>query len=155
MTITGPAAPILVHATAIAIDGRAVLLRGPSGAGKSDLALRLIDAGARLVADDQVELRRAGGRVLVRAPAAIAGLMEIRGVGILQLEPLREAALAMCVDLVPSAEVERLPEIRCEDVLGLAVPSIAISPFEASAAAKLRFALRAFSADPMPAIIRR
>jgi serine kinase of HPr protein (carbohydrate metabolism regulator) len=155
VTITVPAAPILVHATAIAIDGRAVLLRGPSGAGKSDLALRLIDAGARLVADDQVELRRAGGRVLVKAPAAIAGLMEVRGVGILQVEPLREAALAMCVDLVPSAEVERLPEIRCEDVLGLAVPSIALSPFEASAAAKLRFALRAFSADPVPAIIRR
>ena len=155
MTITVPASPILVHATAIAIDGRAVLLRGPSGAGKSDLALRLIDAGARLVADDQVELRRAGGRVLVRAPAAIAGLVEVRGVGILGLEPLLEAALAMCVDLVPSAEVERLPEIRCENVLGLAVPSIAISPFEASAAAKLRFALRAFSADSVPAIIRR
>ena len=155
MTITIPAAPILVHATAIAIDGRAVLLRGPSGAGKSDLALRLIDAGARLVADDQVELRRAGGRVLVRAPAAIAGLVEVRGVGILRLEPLREAALAMCVDLVPSAEVERLPEIGSEDVLGLAVPSIALSPFEASAAAKLRFALRAFSAHSVPAIIRR
>jgi serine kinase of HPr protein (carbohydrate metabolism regulator) len=155
VTITVPAAPILVHGTAVAIDGRAVLLRGPSGAGKSDLALRLIDTGARLVADDQVELRRAGGRVLVKAPAAIAGLMEVRGVGILQLEPLPEAALAMCVDLVPSAEVERLPEIRCEDVLGLAVPSIALSPFEASAAAKLRFALRAFSADSVPAIIRR
>ncbi|HEX3418624.1 MAG TPA: serine/threonine protein kinase, partial [Stellaceae bacterium] len=56
---------MLVHATAIAIDGRAVLLRGPSGAGKSDLALRLIDGGARLVADDQVELRRAGERVVV------------------------------------------------------------------------------------------
>jgi len=155
VTITIPTGPILVHATAIAIDGRAVLLRGPSGAGKSDLALRLIDAGARLVADDQVELRRAGGRVLVRAPAALAGLVEVRGVGILRLEPLREAALAMCVDLVPSAEVERLPEICCEDVLGLAVPSIAISPFEASAAAKLRFALRAFSADSVLAIIRR
>ncbi len=155
MTIAAPAAPILVHATAIAIDGRAVLLRGPSGAGKSDIALRLIDAGARLVADDQVELRRAGGRVLVRAPAAIAGLMEVRGVGILQIDPLPEATLAMCVDLVPSAEVERFPEFRSEDVLGLTVPMIALSPFEASAAAKLRFALSAFSAYPMPAIIRR
>ena len=155
MTITVPTDPVLVHASAIAIDGRAVLLRGPSGAGKSDLALRLIDGGARLVADDQVELRRAGERVLVTAPAAIAGLIELRGVGILQVEPLVEAALAMCVDLVRSAEVERLPEIRCEDVLGVAVPSIALSPFEASAAAKLRFALRAFSADSVPAIIRR
>jgi HPr kinase/phosphorylase len=155
VTTTIPGGPILIHATAIAIDGRAILLRGPSGAGKSDLALRLIDGGARLVADDQVELRRAGERVLVRAPAAIAGLIEVRGVGVLQVEPLAEAALAMCVDLVSSAEVERLPGIDCEDVLGLAVPTIALSPFEASAAAKLRFALRAFSADSVPAIIRR
>ena len=155
MTRTIPTASILVHATAIAIDGRAVLLRGPSGAGKSDLALRLIDGGARLVADDQVELRRAGERILVTAPTAIAGLIEVRGVGILQVEPLAEAALAMCVHLIPSAEVERLPEIRSENVLGLAVPSIALYPFEASAAAKLRFALRAFSARSVPAIIRQ
>ena len=155
MTITIPPAPILVHATAIAIEGRAVLLRGPSGAGKSDLALRLIDRGARLVADDQVELRRAGERVLVTAPATIAGLIEVRGVGILRVEAVAEAMLAMLVDLVPSAEVDRFPETHYEDVLGLAVPSIALSPFEASAAAKLRFALRAFSAGWVPAIIRR
>jgi HPr kinase/phosphorylase len=154
VTNSVPIDPVLVHATAIAIEGRAVLLRGPSGAGKSDLALRLIDGGADLVADDQAELRRAGERVLVTAPAAIAGLIEIGGVGILRVEALAEAALALCVDLVPSAEVERLPEIRCEDVLGLAVPSIALSPFEASAAAKVRLALRAFSTDPVPAIIR-
>jgi serine kinase of HPr protein (carbohydrate metabolism regulator) len=155
VTITIPPAPILVHATAIAIDGRAVLLRGPSGAGKSDLALRLIDRGARLVADDQVELRRAGERVLVTAPAAIAGLIEVRGVGILRVEAVAEAMLAMLVDLVPSAEVDRFPETHYEDVLGLVVPSIVLSPFEASAAAKLRFALREFSAHSVPAIIRR
>ena len=155
MTITIPPAAILVHATAIAIEGRAVLLRGPSGAGKSDLALRLIDRGARLVADDQVELRRAGERVLVTAPAAIAGLIEVRGVGILRVEAVAEAMLAMLVDLVPSAEVDRFPETHYEDVLGLVVPSIALSPFEASAAAKLRFALRAFPANRVPAIIRR
>jgi len=155
VTITVPTDPVLVHASAIAIDGRAVLLRGPSGAGKSDLALRLIDGGARLVADDQVELRRAGERVLVTAPAAIAGLIEVRGVGIIRLQPVTEATLALLVDLVPLPEVDRFPATRCEDVLGLAVPSIALSPFEASAAAKLRFALRAFSADAVPAIIRR
>ena len=155
MTITIPPAPILVHATAIAIEGCAVLLRGPSGAGKSDLALRLIDRGARLVADDQVELRRAGERVVVTAPAAIAGLIEVRGVGILRVEAVAEAMLAMLVDLVPSAEVDRFPETHYEDVLGLVVPSIALSPFEASAAAKLRFALRAFPANRVPAIIRR
>ena len=67
---------LFVHATAVAIDGEAVLLRGPSGAGKSDLALRLIDGGGALVADDQTLLRRVGERVLVRAPPAIAGLIE-------------------------------------------------------------------------------
>lgn len=152
MTNTLPAVPILVHATAIAIDGHAVLLRGPSGAGKSDLALRLIDAGAHLIADDQVELRRAGERILVRAPAAIAGLIEIRGVGISRVEVLAEAPLAMFADLVAPAEIERFPEPRREDVLGLPVPSIALSPFEASASAKLRVALRAFAANSGPAI---
>ena len=155
MTITVPTDPVLVHATAIAIDGRAVLLRGPSGAGKSDLAVRLIDGGARLVADDQVELRRAGECVLVTAPAALAGLIEVRGVGILRVEAATEATLALLVDLVASAEVDRFPETRCEDVLGVAVPSIALSPFEASAAAKLRLAVGAFSADSVAAIIRR
>ena len=66
---------LLVHATAVAIDGEAILLRGPSGSGKSDLALRLIDGGAQLVADDQTLLRREGERVLASAPPAIARLV--------------------------------------------------------------------------------
>ena len=145
---------LLIHATAVAIDGGAVLLRGPPGCGKSDLALRLIDGGARLIADDQAVLHREDDHVLVRAPATIAGLIEVRGVGILRLDPLDEARLALVVDLVPSAEVERLPEPRCEVVLGLAVPLIAIAPFEASAAAKLRLARRAFAAALPPGILR-
>ncbi len=91
---------LLVHATAIAIDGRAVLLRGASGSGKSDLALRLIDAGARLVADDQSELWRRGEAIIVRAPATIAGLLEVRGIGIVRLDALPEAPLALIADLV-------------------------------------------------------
>ena len=133
---------LLVHATAVAIDAGAVLLRGPPGCGKSDLALRLIDGGARLIADDQAALQREEDRVIVRAPAKIAGLIEVRGVGILRLDTFLEAPLALVVDLVPAAQVERLPEPRWETLLGLAVPLIALAPFEASAAAKLRFALR-------------
>jgi HPr kinase/phosphorylase len=144
---------ILVHATAVAIDGRAILLRGPPGVGKSDLALRLMDCGANLVADDQAELRQAGNRICVRAPAEIAGLFEIRGIGILRLKPLEEAPLAMCVDLLPLSEIERLPRQRFEKILGITIPVIAVSAFEASAAAKLRIALRAFSTDPLPAIL--
>src|SRR5215203_5858792 len=95
---------LLVHATAVAIEGRAVLLRGPSGAGKSDLALRLIDAGARLVSDDQSALSRRGEVLIVAAAPAIAGLFEARGLGIVRLDALPEAPVALIADL---AEPER------------------------------------------------
>ena len=139
---------LLVHATAIAIEGDAILLRGPPGAGKSDLALRLIEGGARLLADDQALLQRAENHVLVRAPAAIAGLLEVRGVGIVRVDSLDEAPLALVVDLTPSAQVERIPDSRFEVVLGLAIPLIALAPFEISAAAKLRLAWRALAVPP-------
>ena len=141
----------LVHATAVAIESRAVLLRGPPGAGKSDLALRLIDGGgARLIADDQVELRRVGDQILARAPASLAGLLEVRGIAIARVDTVDEGRLALVVDLVSSAQVERLPESRTENLLGLAIPLIALAPFEVSAAAKLRLALRGFVASSPP-----
>lgn len=145
--------PLLVHGTAVAIDGGAVLIRGPSGAGKSDLAVRLIDRGARLVADDQALVRREGDELRVRAPAAIRGLIEIRGLGILRLEALEEAPLVLVVDLVAPDAVERLPEGRSESLFGLSLPRIALAPFEASAAAKVRLARRAFAALPAPGIM--
>jgi HPr kinase/phosphorylase len=144
--------PILVHATAIAIEGNAVLLRGRPGAGKSDLALRLIDDGARLVADDQAELRRVREHILVRAPASIVGLLEVRGIGIVRVGAVAEAPLALLVDLVAPAEVEHLPQTRFEDVLGLGIPVIALAAFEASAVAKVRLAAREFPVSPLPAI---
>jgi serine kinase of HPr protein (carbohydrate metabolism regulator) len=118
-----------------------VLLRGPSGSGKSDLALRLIDAGARLVADDQTRLWREGDAVFLRAPQPIAGLIEVRGVGIVRMTPLPRARLALIADLVAPQHVERLPEPSSETIFGLAIPLVAIAPFEASAPAKLRLAL--------------
>jgi HPr kinase/phosphorylase len=141
---------LLVHGTAVAIDGGVVLLRGPSGRGKSDLALRLIDAGARLVADDQVLLQRAGTQVLACAPTALAGLFEIRGLGIVKVDALAAAPLALIADLVLPDAVERLPERRVETILGLDLPLIALAPFEVSAAAKLRFALRALASGTDP-----
>ena len=144
---------LLLHATAIAVEGHAVLLCGASGAGKSDLGLRLIDAGARLIADDQSELFRRADRVIVRAPETIAGLLEIRGIGIFRLDALAEAPVALLVDLVPAETLERLPARKSRTILGLAIPSIALAPFEASAGAKLRLALRAFTEPGLPAII--
>jgi HPr kinase/phosphorylase len=151
---------LLVHATAVAIltaiGPRGVLLRGPSGSGKSDLGLRLIDAGARLVADDQSELHRNGETIIVRAPPAIAGLIEVRGIGIVRLEPLAEAPLALIADLLPEAPpgaIERLPPRVSERLLGLDLPRVAVAPFEASAAAKVALALRAFAGTGLPAIM--
>ena len=141
-------AGILLHATAVAVEGRAVLLRGPSGSGKSDLALRLIDAGARLVADDQSEVSRRGDVLMVRAPATIAGLFEVRGLGILRLDALAEAPVGLIADLAAADRIERVPRRRSCAILGIAVPLVEIAPFEASAAAKLRLALRALAAPP-------
>jgi HPr kinase/phosphorylase len=129
---------LLMHATCVEIERHAVLLRGPSGSGKSDLALRLIDAGARLVADDQVELEARNGRLWARAPAALAGRMEVRGVGIRRLAFHDRSAVALIVDLVPARQVPRLPEPETETLEGIELPRLRLAPFEASTPAKLR-----------------
>lgn len=140
---------VRVHGSCVAIGGDGVLLRGDSGAGKSDLALRLIEAGARLVADDQVEIAREGGRLTARAPAALAGLIEVRGVGILRLPCLEAAPLALIVELVAPRLEERLPEPRRGGYLEVALPLVALDPFAASAAAKVRLALALARGDIM------
>jgi len=137
---------IRIHGTAISLDGEGVLLRGPSGSGKSDLALRLIDGGARLVADDQTELRAIGGTLRMSAPAPIAGRIEVRGLGIMTVPAIGSAPLRLVVDLVPVGMVERLPEPAQCRLLDRDFPLIALTPFEASAPAKLRLALRALAA---------
>lgn len=145
---------LLIHATAIAIDTaagpRAVLLRGPSGSGKSDLGLRLIDAGARLIADDQSELHRRGEAIIVRPPLTIAGLIEVRGLGIVRMDALAEAPLALIADLASLDAIERLPARATERLLDLAIPRIAVAPFEASAAAKVALAARALASPGLP-----
>jgi serine kinase of HPr protein (carbohydrate metabolism regulator) len=137
-----------MHATCVAWrhgrHWRAVLLRGPSGAGKSDLALRLVGAGARLVADDQTDLARQGNQLIASAPERIAGLIEARGIGIVKLgrdQTVRRAAVVLLVDLAPPERIARLPEPASENVLGVDLPVVSLAPFEASASAKLRLAL--------------
>ena len=145
---------MLMHATSVALksSGRpwqAVLLRGSPGAGKSDLALRLIDAGGRLIADDQTRLDRKGHVLVASAPAAIAGRMEVRGVGIVRLPRARliaRAPVALLVDLVAPMQVERMPEPAQEVQQEIALPLLALAPFEASAVAKLHLALQRIAA---------
>ena len=129
-----------LHASCVAIGGRAVLIAGRSGAGKSDLALRLIDRGAALVSDDYTVVRREGGRLLASAPPTIAGRIEARGVGILTLPHVEDAPVCLFVDL--ERPVERLPEASVPQlVAGVGVPVIGIGALEASAPAKVRLAL--------------
>ena len=142
-----------IHATCIALPEGGVLLRGESGAGKSDLALRLIDGGARLVADDRTDLVREGDRLIARAPTTIAGLIEARGVGILRLPPARlasEVTVVLIVDLVDAADVERLPDATREELLGVPLQRVALPAFEASTPAKIRLALIASASASSP-----
>ena len=132
---------ILVHGTTVALDGDGVLLRGPSGSGKSDLALRLIDVGARLVSDDQTEFTREALGLVARSPRTIAGRIEVRGVGILKVPTVPSAPVRLVVDLVAPDRVERLPEAQFFEYLQCSIPLLALAPFEASTPAKIRLAL--------------
>ena len=130
-----------IHASCIAVDGRAVLLRGPSGSGKSDLALRLIDAGAVLVADDQVMVEAVGGVLFANPPELLAGKIEVRGVGIVEGQSWRRAPVALVVDLVDPDRVDRLPEPQTCFLEGVELPCFSLAAFEASAPVKIRRAI--------------
>jgi serine kinase of HPr protein (carbohydrate metabolism regulator) len=138
-------AAVIRHAGLIATRaaGRwaGVLIEGPSGAGKSDLALRALDQGFRLVADDRTIVWASGGRLWGRAPETLHGLIEMRGLpigGVLAL-PLAEIAL-----VVRCGKPERLPEMEAAQILGVAIPAVTLAPLEVSAPAKLSRALALF-----------
>lgn len=135
----------VLHATCVDVAGGAVLLRGPSAAGKSDLALRLIDDGARLVADDQVQLTAVRGELIASPPSQLSGKMEVRGIGIVELEEAQlspRARVMLVADLGPSGDIARMPHPTACRLEGIDLPVIAIAPFEASAPAKIRLALK-------------
>ena len=133
-----------LHATTVAIAGRAVLLCGPSGVGKSDLALRLIDRGATLVSDDQTIVTRIDSRLIATAPSMIAGLIEVRGIGIVPMPQIDGISLAMHVTL--SADVVRMPEPASHEILGLHLPAHYVDPMTASAPIKIELLLRSIPA---------
>jgi HPr kinase/phosphorylase len=123
-----------VHGSAVLTGARAVLIRGASGAGKSQLALSLIHAAqtgllrfARLVGDDRLHLAASNGRLLVRPAAALAGLIEVRGLGVQKVEYEIRAVVGLVVDLAAS-DAERLPSPGATVVEGISVPRLAIAP---------------------------
>lgn len=131
----------LLHASCVAIGGRAVLLAGRSGTGKSDLALRLIDRGAVLVSDDYTEVRRRDRKLYATPPARIAGKIEVRGIGIIDMPHLAEAEVTLLIDL--DGAVERMPEATTRRLAGIDVPVVALAPLEASAPIKVELLLKA------------
>ncbi len=130
-----------IHATCISIDGRGVVLRGSSGIGKSDLALRLIESGGQLVADDRVNVSANDGQLFATAPENLGNLLEVRGVGIVETPALGEVVVKLVVDLVPPDDVERMPEPQYTELCGIKTACVKLTPFENSTPVKIRLAL--------------
>jgi serine kinase of HPr protein (carbohydrate metabolism regulator) len=129
-----------LHASCVAIDGRAVLIAGPSGSGKSDLALRLLDRGFTLVSDDRTIVRKEGAKLIASAPETIKGKLEIRGVGIVEMETVSDAPLALVVEL--TSDMQRLPDDSRERlILSIGVPLVSVDAMTASAPSKVAVAL--------------
>ncbi len=130
-----------LHASCVAIGEHAVLIEGRSGAGKSDLALRLIDRGAALVSDDYTVLMRSARQLLATPPATIAGKIEVRGLGILDMPYRDRVAVSLLVELVD--EVERMPpEPQTRRIAGIDVPVVAMNGHDASGPIKVELALK-------------
>lgn len=128
-----------------------MLLRGSSGSGKSDLALRLIDGGASLVADDRVNLEVLDGILTASAPANLAGMIEVRGMGIMRVPFIPRTAIGLIIDLVDEDAVERMPKPMVCRLLGVEAPLMRLSPQSASAAARVRLAVEAADQPTMAA----
>lgn len=143
---------VSIHATAVALmdatkpfggaSEGAVLLLGESGAGKSDVALRLIAAGGRLIADDQTLLFIEDGRVMADAPGTFTGGMEIRGLGIVRLEKAAASPVILAVRLDPEDGIARLPEpafyaLPAALQADVKVPIVVLNAYEASTPAKI------------------
>ena len=133
-----PMSDEIIHASSVVFCGKGILIRGASGAGKSSLALRLVDAGGSLIADDRTALRFEKNQLLASPPLAIAGLIEIRGLGLRHMAFVKESRIDFCLDCAAYQTIARMPENATVTLHGAALPLYQIDPFEAAAVAKIR-----------------
>jgi len=132
---------LCVHGNAVCLkQGSGVLIRGKSGSGKSDLTLRLISENAQLISDDRTVLYSVDGKLFAKAPSEIKGKLEVRGIGIIDFQNIDDIEIIMVVDLASKKQIERLPEPKTVEILGIILPVIDLYPFEISATVKLRTA---------------
>jgi len=131
----------MIRATCIAINGHGILIRGPSGSGKSDLALRLIDTGAELVADDYVNVSTHDNGLIARTPENISGKIEVRELGIVSLNYRKEVTVTLVVNLTTRTDLPRLKGMRAFEIEGTHIPAIELNAFRPSAPAKVRVGL--------------
>lgn len=130
------------HASVVDVAGMGVMLRGPSGSGKSDLALRLMDRGAVLVADDQVVLTPHRTGLRASAPDKLYGLIEVRGLGIVSSPAIKSTIVRLIIDLVSHDEVPRIPVRSKAAIEGVELDVLKLHSFEMSAPIKIELALR-------------
>ncbi|MGE5534221.1 MAG: HPr kinase/phosphorylase [Acidobacteriota bacterium] len=147
--------PPTIHGSAVLIGRKAALIRGTAGAGKSHLALRLIDAGGRpplafvrLVADDRVHVEPRGGALLARPAASLAGLIEVRGLGIRRISYEPVAAVGLVIDLA-APDAQRLPDAKAQntEISGISLPRLAVAAGDDPLSAVLAFMTTAAAAD--------
>ena len=127
-----------IHATCINLQGFGLLLRGPSGGGKSDLALRMMEHNSQLIADDRVDLTLEDDALIARAPCYLRGLLEVRGLGVIEVQYGISIQVLGVIDLVDNTKIERLPNHQTEILLGIEIPSYQIDPWAISAIAKVQ-----------------
>ncbi len=136
----------LVHGTCVEINGTGILIQGPSGSGKSDLAIRLIDSGARLVSDDQTYITEAVGKLIAASPAQISGVMEVRGIGLICVETRSEAPIGLIIELVDRAAVPRLPMPNSKALIDttpyIHIPVYRLHAFDSSSPTKVHLAVK-------------
>ncbi|MGP9789438.1 HPr kinase/phosphorylase [Roseinatronobacter sp. NSM] len=137
-------AETLLHASAVALETpggwHAIVAKGRSGSGKSELALELMALGARLVADDQTRILRAGENLFAQCPAPIRGLVEMRGIGLIAATPLHCVRVSVLVDMDVTEET-RMPPRRVTTMLGVDVPTLHKVESKAFAAALRQYVL--------------
>jgi HPr kinase/phosphorylase len=138
-----PAGQCTYPASCVSIDGAAVLISGESGIGKSELALALIDRGARLISDDQVTLRCVGERLVASPAQNIAGQIEVRNLGLVPMLPGPDCPVALLIELNRSAP-RWIEQCDQRAILGIAIPQILLTPDSAVLAIKAEMALHAY-----------